>query len=174
LPDDDAMIKRHITGITRRCLLESTAALAVGGFGPPALGRTYRGGSLPWEPNDTTPPNRLRPGPWVCFTADEAASVEAIVDRLIPPDDSGPGVSRLVVRSLLIANSRARLATPGASTCSRRLPRARPRKVCNHLSYRGSVALQISKEAQVLNSIVVGLNDTKGLPFHCLFAPTKW
>jgi gluconate 2-dehydrogenase gamma chain len=84
------MANGHIT-ITRRHLLESTAALAVGSFGPPAFGRTYRGGTLPWEPNDTSPPNLLRPGPWVYFTADEAAAVEAIVDRLIPPDGSGPG-----------------------------------------------------------------------------------
>ena len=84
------MVNR-LTGITRRRLLESTTALAVGGFGPPALGRTYHGGSLPWEPNDTSPPNPVRAGPWVYFTADEAAAVEAIVDRLIPPDDSSPG-----------------------------------------------------------------------------------
>jgi gluconate 2-dehydrogenase gamma chain len=33
----------------------------------------------------------VRPGPWLYFTADEAAAVEAIVDRLIPSDDSGLG-----------------------------------------------------------------------------------
>jgi gluconate 2-dehydrogenase gamma chain len=80
-----------VAGITRRRLLASTAVLAVGGFGPAALGRTYRGGSLPWEPNDTSPPMLVRPGPWVYLTADEAATVEAITDRLIPPDESGPG-----------------------------------------------------------------------------------
>jgi Gluconate 2-dehydrogenase subunit 3 len=78
-------------GITRRRLLASTPILAVAGFGLPALGRTYRGGSLPWEPNDTSPPIPVRAGPWLYFTADEAAAVEAIADRLIPPDDSGPG-----------------------------------------------------------------------------------
>jgi gluconate 2-dehydrogenase gamma chain len=36
----------------------------------------------------------VRPGPWVYFTADEAAAVGAIVDRLIPPDDSGPGAKQ--------------------------------------------------------------------------------
>jgi gluconate 2-dehydrogenase gamma chain len=88
------MVNGHITGITRRRLLESTGALVVGGFGLPALGRTYRGGTLPWEPNDTSPPNPVRPGPWVYFTADEAAAVEAIVDRLIPPDESDPGAKQ--------------------------------------------------------------------------------
>jgi gluconate 2-dehydrogenase gamma chain len=33
----------------------------------------------------------VRPGPWQFFTADEAAAVEAIVDRLIPADELGPG-----------------------------------------------------------------------------------
>jgi gluconate 2-dehydrogenase gamma chain len=80
-----------VTGITRRRLVASTAVLAVGGFGPAALTRTYRGGSLPWEPNDTSPPMPVRPGPWVYLTANEAAAVEAIADRLIPPDESGPG-----------------------------------------------------------------------------------
>jgi hypothetical protein len=77
--------------ITRRRLLASTAVLAVGGLGPAALSRTYRGGSLPWEPNDTSPPMPVRQGPWVYLTANEAAVVEAFADRLIPPDESGPG-----------------------------------------------------------------------------------
>jgi gluconate 2-dehydrogenase gamma chain len=77
--------------LTRRQLLASTAILAISGAGSRALGRTYRGGALPWEPNDTAPPVPVRPGPWLYFTADEAAVVEAIVDRLIPPDESGPG-----------------------------------------------------------------------------------
>jgi len=77
--------------ITRRRLLTSTPILAVAGLGLPALGRSYRGGSLPLEPNDTSPPIPVSAGPWLYFTADEGAAVEAIVDRLIPPDDSGPG-----------------------------------------------------------------------------------
>lgn len=67
------------------------AILGVTGFRSPALGRTYRGGTPTWEWNDTTPPIPVRPGPWLYFTADEAAAIEAIVDRLIPPDESGPG-----------------------------------------------------------------------------------
>jgi gluconate 2-dehydrogenase gamma chain len=77
--------------MTRRRLLASTALLAVMGVGPRAFGRTYRGGDLPWEPSETQPPRPARPGPWLYFTADEATAVEAIADRLIPPDDSGPG-----------------------------------------------------------------------------------
>ena len=84
-PNGGAMVNR---GFTRRRLLASAPILAVAGFGLPALGRTYRGGSLPWEPNDTSPPIPVRAGPWLYFTADEAAAVEAIADRLIPPDDT--------------------------------------------------------------------------------------
>jgi gluconate 2-dehydrogenase gamma chain len=78
-------------GMTRRRLLASTAGLVIAGLGSRAVGRIYPGGVLPWEPSDTEPPMRVRPGPWLYFTAGEAAAVEAIVDRLIPPDSSGPG-----------------------------------------------------------------------------------
>jgi gluconate 2-dehydrogenase gamma chain len=65
--------------------------LVVTGVASRALGRTYRGGVLPFEPGETQPPTPVRPGPWLYFTVDEAAAVEAIVDRLIPADESGPG-----------------------------------------------------------------------------------
>ena len=77
--------------ITRRRLLASTPILPFASFVLSARGRSYRGGSLPWDPNDTSPPIPVRTGPWLYFTADEAAAVEAIADRLIPPDNSGPG-----------------------------------------------------------------------------------
>jgi gluconate 2-dehydrogenase gamma chain len=77
--------------MTRRRLLASTAMFAAASLGSRAFGRTYPGGVLPWEPSATEPPTPVRPGPWLYFTADEAAAVEAIVDRLIPADDSGPG-----------------------------------------------------------------------------------
>jgi gluconate 2-dehydrogenase gamma chain len=48
-------------------------------------------GALPWFPDTAAPPTNVRPGPWLFFTADEAAAIEAAVDRLIPPDDRGPG-----------------------------------------------------------------------------------
>lgn len=46
---------------------------------------------MPWGPDVARPPVPVRPGPWMFFTADEASLVEAAVDRLIPPDDRGPG-----------------------------------------------------------------------------------
>ncbi len=38
-----------------------------------------------------SPPTPVTPGPWQYFTPQEAADVEALVDRLIPPDDETPG-----------------------------------------------------------------------------------
>jgi gluconate 2-dehydrogenase gamma chain len=37
------------------------------------------------------PPRAVRPGPWQFFTPEEATAVEALVDRLIPPDPQWPG-----------------------------------------------------------------------------------
>jgi gluconate 2-dehydrogenase gamma chain len=75
--------------LSRRSLLVSTAALLVSGA-TAARARTFSG-QMPWEAGTASPPIPVRPGPWQYFTADEAASIEAIVDRLIPVDDRGPG-----------------------------------------------------------------------------------
>jgi gluconate 2-dehydrogenase gamma chain len=46
---------------------------------------------MPWAPFPSSAPNFERPGPWQFFTADEARVMEAIVDRIIPPDPNSPG-----------------------------------------------------------------------------------
>jgi gluconate 2-dehydrogenase gamma chain len=74
--------------LSRRWLLVSTAALLVAGSA--ARARTITGG-LPWEPGTASPPLQVRAGPWMFFTPDEAATIEAAVDRLIPPDERGAG-----------------------------------------------------------------------------------
>src|ERR1700722_6199327 len=48
-------------------------------------------GALPWTPNAGSPPDRVRPGPWHYFTSDEGRAVEALADRIIPPDPQTPG-----------------------------------------------------------------------------------
>ena len=101
--------------MTRRRLLASTAVLAVTSLGSQAFGRTYPGGVLPWEPSDTEPPMPVRPGPWLYFTADEAAAVEAIVDRLIPAGRFRTGRQAGGVRGLYRPPARGlvrRLAPP--------------------------------------------------------------
>jgi gluconate 2-dehydrogenase gamma chain len=77
------------SGPSRRLLLTSATAFVVVGTAL-ARARTLTG-ALPWEPGTATPPIVVRPGPWLFFTVDEAATVEAAVDRLIPPDNRGPG-----------------------------------------------------------------------------------
>ena len=74
--------------LTRRAFLGSTAALLISASS--ARARTLSDG-MPWWPGSASPPSQIRPGPWAFFTADEAAFIEAAVDRLIPPDERGPG-----------------------------------------------------------------------------------
>lgn len=76
---------------TRRGLLATTAVAALAAALPrQALARTLSG-ATPWSPNEAYPPAGAQPGPWLFLTADEAAVVEAMADRLIPADDLGPG-----------------------------------------------------------------------------------
>ena len=74
---------------SRRLLLTSATAFVLVGTGF-ARARILAG-VLPWEPGTAAPPVVVRPGPWMFFSADEAAMIEAAVDRLIPPDNRGPG-----------------------------------------------------------------------------------
>jgi gluconate 2-dehydrogenase gamma chain len=48
-------------------------------------------GAMPWRPAAGAPPRAVMPGPWQFFTPLEARVIEAIVDRLIPPDSETPG-----------------------------------------------------------------------------------
>jgi gluconate 2-dehydrogenase gamma chain len=75
--------------MSRRDMLAG-AALGVVWSLTPAEARTITG-EFPWEPDSANPPEPVQPGPWQFFTAEEARSIEAIVDRLIPPDDETPG-----------------------------------------------------------------------------------
>jgi gluconate 2-dehydrogenase gamma chain len=72
----------------RRQLL-TTAAWFFAGM---AVARaTEIAGGLPWYPNGGNPPTPVRPGPWQFFSLDEATAVEALADRIIPPDPQTPG-----------------------------------------------------------------------------------
>jgi gluconate 2-dehydrogenase gamma chain len=76
-------------GFSRRHLLLASAALLVA-TGTSATARTVAG-ALPWEPNGGNLPPAAKLGPWQFFTADEGRAMEALADRIIPPDDSVPG-----------------------------------------------------------------------------------
>jgi gluconate 2-dehydrogenase gamma chain len=78
-------------GITRRGRREVLSALAL------ALGAPIRGqaailhGALLWMLEQTQPPQPVSSSSWRYFTADEAGTVEALVDHLIPPDPAFAG-----------------------------------------------------------------------------------
>jgi gluconate 2-dehydrogenase gamma chain len=76
------------TRIRRRELLAGTAAffLSVGQSRASAIS-----GALPWAPNAGNPPTPVKPGPWLFFSGAEGRAMEAIADRIIPPDPETPG-----------------------------------------------------------------------------------
>ncbi len=74
------MNKLEQPGISSRQLLLSTTAvviLATAG----KVGAVIIKGAATWVPFDYSPPQTLEPGGWYFFTAQEAAAVEAIVER---------------------------------------------------------------------------------------------
>jgi gluconate 2-dehydrogenase gamma chain len=77
-----------IMTMRRRDFLAGTAMLVLSTLHSRA---TVISGGLPWTPNAGSPPNPVRPGPWLFFTADEGRAVEALADRIIPPDPQTPG-----------------------------------------------------------------------------------
>jgi gluconate 2-dehydrogenase gamma chain len=80
---------RFESGIRRRELLLTTATTLL--FSTNSVFAGIVKGSLPWAPNAGSPPTAVAPGPWLYFTTEEGAAIEALVDRLIPPDPQTPG-----------------------------------------------------------------------------------
>jgi gluconate 2-dehydrogenase gamma chain len=76
-------------GVRRRELL-GTTSIVVLGIQAAAAGTVVKGG-LPWTDGQADPPPAVLPGPWQFLTPAEAIALEAIVDRLIPPDPETPG-----------------------------------------------------------------------------------
>jgi gluconate 2-dehydrogenase gamma chain len=88
--EDVSMSAKILSNITfrRRDLLAGTAVFLLG----VARGRASTiSGALPWAPNAGDPPIPVRPGPWLFFTGDEGRAMEAIADRIIPPDPETAG-----------------------------------------------------------------------------------
>jgi gluconate 2-dehydrogenase gamma chain len=48
-------------------------------------------GQLPWRADGADAPTVVQPGPWKFFDSTEAAAVEALADRIIPPDPQTAG-----------------------------------------------------------------------------------
>ena len=82
------MKKNNGLAICRRELLAGAAFFALG---VSRSGATVLFDHLPWTPNAGNPPAAATPGPWLFFTVDEGRAVEALADRIIPPDPATPG-----------------------------------------------------------------------------------
>jgi gluconate 2-dehydrogenase gamma chain len=74
--------------ICRRQLLAGAAYFALGASRSDATAIFEH---LPWTPGAGNPPSPVTPGPWHFFTGDEGRAVEALADRIIPPDAETPG-----------------------------------------------------------------------------------
>lgn len=74
--------------ICRRQLLAGAAFLVLGLSRSSA---TVILDHLPWTPNAGDPPPALTPGSWHFFSGDEGRTIEALADRIIPPDPQTPG-----------------------------------------------------------------------------------
>ncbi len=75
---------------TRRELL-TTSALCLLLLSSGAVRAAVIQGGVPWKPGAADPPDVVTPDGWKFFSAEEAATVEAFVDRLIPADELSPG-----------------------------------------------------------------------------------
>jgi gluconate 2-dehydrogenase gamma chain len=75
--------------LNRRQLLGSSAVALL--LIPRAARSSVVKGGLPWKPGSADPPTAVTSGGWHYFTPQEAKTVEAFVDRLIPSDELSPG-----------------------------------------------------------------------------------
>lgn len=85
------MADRKPPGPTRRSLLTSLAVTMLAGTSTGALAKIFPGGSLPWTPYSALPPEQVLPGNWYFFTPEEARTIEAVADCIIPPDELSVG-----------------------------------------------------------------------------------
>jgi gluconate 2-dehydrogenase gamma chain len=72
----------------RRDVIALTAAAMLTA---PAVRAEVIRNALPWVEGAAGPPPQVDAAGWRFFTADEATAMEAIADRLIPPDPETPG-----------------------------------------------------------------------------------
>ncbi len=76
--------------LSRRRFLSSTGMMLLIASAPGARAAEYAG-ALPWKPFAALPPDPPLGGRWYVFTPEEARTVEAVVDRLIPADELSIG-----------------------------------------------------------------------------------
>lgn len=81
-------LRRRMSPPSRRDVLLGTAFVLMGDAVSKA---SVLRGQLPWHPNAGSPPQHVTQSGWLFFTTDEAGAVEALADRIIPPDSNTPG-----------------------------------------------------------------------------------
>lgn len=141
----------------RRQLLAATALVAISSV---AEARSIRG-VLPWSPNEAYPPERVVPGSWRFFTADEAAAIEAMANRLIPADNLGAGGAGCA--TYLDGQLAAPMERRTGSTCRGPLLRAPTARA----SGRASAGVPVSRGARCHRRALYGpplLRMTFGFP----------
>jgi gluconate 2-dehydrogenase gamma chain len=85
------VIGRKVVHPTSRRELLATSALCLLLLSSGAVRAAVIQGGVPWKPGAADPPDVVTPDGWKYFSSEEAATVEAFVDRLIPADDLSPG-----------------------------------------------------------------------------------
>src|ERR1700744_1432759 len=85
---DGELIRTSVAMFRRRDLLAGTALFLLSA---PASRAATISDHLPWTPNAGNPPAPIKLGPWQFFTGEEGRAMEAIADRIIPPDPQTPG-----------------------------------------------------------------------------------
>ncbi len=106
----------RVLRIDRRAILASAAAF----FGERVAARAETiAGALPGSLMRAIPPPPFRLGPWVFFTPAEGAMVEALADRLIPPDPQTPGGEHAGCAVFIDRQHAGHKATSRASMSSR-------------------------------------------------------
>jgi gluconate 2-dehydrogenase gamma chain len=77
-----------MTDLTRRELVVGTALALIA---ESAARGSVISGRLPWRPTADAAPETALPSSWQYFNTAEVAAMEALVDRIIPPDPETPG-----------------------------------------------------------------------------------
>ena len=108
--------------VPRRELLAGVAAFMAAGV---AGSRAQIVTGLPWRPDEAFRPVSAAFGPWLFFTGSKSAMMEALVDRLIPPDPQTPGGRTPAAPSTSTVSLRVHTEAAAGFTSAVRSSRAR-------------------------------------------------
>lgn len=87
--------------LSRRELLTASALVGSSLALPEIASARTISEEVPWAPGVADKPSPITPGPYQFFTPHEASWIDAVVSRLIPQDEKGPGARELGVTVFL-------------------------------------------------------------------------